>query len=416
MKNKTKNNNSITNEFVSVIKTNKYKNINLYLRFCVENKNLVKEKMCLLSEIIGMVTNKFNTKELVTKEKDMLYGFDYNSSVKVVSNLIVLNLNFSFVNPKYVDVTTEEYNAFIKEILFNTLINEKTLDEAKRNVKAKIQRRLEKPIDNATQKFIDIVSKDNPDFSAYGFDNNFFNNLEKISVDDLINMYRFVINKAQLNVYLSGDLTQEDIDILATYVFANRIRVSLKTKKMKIKKKKMLVDIMPIGQSYLLSVYSAPVNRFSKEYYAWKLANSFFGSLPTSLLFDELREKQSLCYSVSSSLYSYEGLARVITCIDSKNKDKVVKSIETQIKKLCSKDYDVSKLDASKKLLCSVLMEMNDDLDLLVDFKYEQFLADEKLSLEDICTKFNKVTPNDISKIYKKYVNYFNYILLGTAK
>lgn len=415
--NQMKNNVNHKNEFVKVINTKKYKDINLYLRFSVENKKQMKEKVSLLCKLIGETSNNYSTKSEMAYAKDMLYGFSCAVSNKVRGNTIILTMHCNFVNPKYVDASIDEYNSFIKEILYNSIINDETVDEAKRTVKASLLRRIEKPINKANERFIEIVSNDNPAFSIYGCNEKFINSIDKIKTADLLDTYRFIINKAQLNVYLCGDFENEDdIRILTTFNYNNRQLVTNNVKKLKCRKKKNVVDKMKISQTYLSCVYSTPFNKKHKDYFAWFVGNAFFGAAPTSLLFSEVREKMSLCYAISAIDYKTEGLVKVSTSIDGKNKDRVIKEIDKQINRLINKDYDVAMLEATKSLLANSIISLYDNLDDLIDYYHEQVLSGFDYTIEEYCENVMKVTPNDISRVFKKYEHYFNYILLGTGR
>ena len=402
------------NKYIKVIPTRKYKDINLYLRFSIENKPLLKEKVALLCKLVGDVSNKYPTKLEMTKAKDMLYGINALTSYKVRANVITFTLHFSFINPKFVDTTIEEYNSFIKEILYNSIINENTLDEAKRTLKAAVLRKTDKPANAANERFIEIVAKDNKEFSIYSENKTFISNLEKIKLEDIKQAYKQIINNAQLNIYLCGDVNNEQKTILTTYSFVNRKVVSLKTKKFVCKEKKTIVDKKDISQSYLNVVYVTPFNKNSKDYFAWFLGNALLGVLPTSLLFTEIREKMSLCYAITSIDYKNEGVIKIVTSIDGNNKDKTIKAIYDQVDRMIKGDYEDSQLETAKVLLTNTLMGTYDDLDALIDFYFESELSNFKYSIEEYCDKIMKVTKADIKKVYKKYDHYFNYVLLGT--
>lgn len=402
------------NKFVTVIKTRKYKNINLYLRFSIENKKFAKEKVALLCKMIGDISNKYKTKSEMTKAKDMLYGINCVCSYKVRANIISLSIHYSFINPKFVDVDIREYNDYIKETLFNSIINEETLDEAKRTIKASIIRKNDKPSVYANERFIDIVSKDNKQFSIYSENERFIKDLESIKLDDIKQTYRETINRSQLNVYLCGDVDENDINILTTYDFSKRNVVNLSCKKIVGPNKRDIVEEKDISQTYLVMAYKTPFNKKSKDYFTWFIGNALLGVVPTSLLFTQIREKMSLCYAISSIDYKNEGLVKIVTSIDAKNKDITIKEITNQINRLVNNDYDVSLLDSAKSLVINSLLSIYDDLDALVDYFYESYLSDFDYSIEECCKAIMKVNQKDISKVYKKYEHYFNYVLLGT--
>ena len=405
-----KNNNS----FIKVINTRKYKDINLYLRFSIEYKPLMKEKIALLCKLIGDVSNKYPTKLEMTRAKDMLYGISLVSSYKARANILTLSLHYSFINPKFVDATIDEYNDFIKETLYNSIINEATLAEAKRTIKYAALRKIDKPQAKSTERFIEIVSKDNPEFAIYSEGDKFIKNIDKIKLEDIKQTYRTIINNCQLNIYLCGDIENNDINKLTTFSFNNRNLVNLKTKKIIGKPKKTIIDKSDISQTYLSMVYTTPFNKNHSDYFAWFMGNALLGVVPTSLLFAQIREKMSLCYAITSYDYKNEGLIRIITSIDAKNKDKTIKEIENQINRLATCDYEPELLDTAKALICNTLIGTYDDLDALVDYYYESSLSKFNYSIEEYCENVSKVSVKDIAKVYKKYKHYFNYALLGT--
>lgn len=405
-----KNNNS----FIKVINTRKYKDINLYLRFSIEYKPLMKEKIALLCKLIGDVSNKYPTKLEMTRAKDMLYGISLSSSYKARANILTLSLHYSFINPKFVDATIDEYNDFIKETLYNSIINEATLAEAKRTIKYAALRKIDKPQAKFTERFIEIVSKDNPEFVIYSEGDKFIKNIDKIKLEDIKQTYRTIINNCQLNIYLCGDIENNDINKLTTFSFNNRNLVNLKTKKITGKPKKTIIDKSDISQTYLSMVYTTPFNKKHSDYFAWFMGNALLGVVPTSLLFAQIREKMSLCYAITSYDYKNEGLIRIITSIDAKNKDKTIKEIENQINRLVTCDYEPELLDTAKALICNTLIGTYDDLDALVDYYYESSLSKFNYSIEEYCENVSKVSVKDIAKVYKKYKHYFNYALLGT--
>ena len=407
-------NNIINNKYIKVIQTRKYKNINLYLRFSIENKPLMKEKVCLLCKMIGDVSKKYPTKQEMARVKDMLYGVVCDPTYKFRANIITMSLRFSFINPKFIDNTIDEYNDYIKEVLYNSIINEETLSEAKRTIKAAILRRIDKPTSLASERIINIIGQDNPNFLIHSLDKKFISNLNKIDLDDILQTYKSIINNAQLNIYLCGDLNDRDINKLTTYSFANRRDVQLVSKKCLYSKRRNVTDIKDISQSYLSIIYSTPFNKNHKDYFAWFIGNAYFGVLPTSLLFSQVREKMSLCYSITSIDYKYEGLVRVTTSIDGKNKDKVIDAINTQFNRMVKGDFKESDLQTAKFLMCNTIIGIYDDLDALVNYYYESQLSNFNYSIEEYCENIMKVTTKDVCRVFSKYKPYFTYLLLGT--
>lgn len=403
-----------SNKYIKIIQTRKYKDINLYLRFSINNKENTKACVCLLSRLLADVSDKYPSKLEMTRQKDMLYGINCDASYKVRSNITTFSVHYTFINPKFLDASIDEYNEFIKETLYNSLINEKTLKEAKTIICDSIKRRNDKPANKANERFIEIVARDNPEFINYVSNNDFIKSIKKTTLKQVKDTYRYLLNKAQLNIYLCGDLNSNDIKKLTDYSFENRIEVKLKNNKHTYKPKKMITDKKDISQSYLSVVYSTPFNKKHKDYFKWFMANCMLGVGPTSLLFSEIREKLSLCYHINSIDYKNEGIVRIDTSIDGKNKDLAIKEINRQVERLKNKDYAPAKLEMTKAVIINTLLGLYDDLDALVDYYTESTLSDFDYTIEEYCEKLNMVTMDDIADIYSKYTHYFDYLLLGS--
>lgn len=85
-----------------------------------------------------------------------------------------------------------------------------------------------------------------------------------------------------------------------------------------------------IDQTTLVMMYPTHVALSSPDYWTLRTGSCIFGQLPTSLLFQEVREKRSLCYSIYSSILSYDGVMSVSTGIDSAHLDEVKELVEQQ--------------------------------------------------------------------------------------
>ena len=402
-----------TNKFIKVIQTKKYKNINLYLYFSIENNNKMVEKIDLLCKIIGDKSNLYNSKTEMTKQKDMLYGINIGLSNKIHIGMTTLKIHYSFINPKYVDTTIDEYNNFIKETLYNSIIDENSLSEAKEIVKAEVLRKYDKPASLARKLFIENIAKENSEYKIFCYDKEYLSNIDSITVDELKQAYKFIINKAMLNVYICGDLDDESIFKLSSFRFVDRKEIYTKNIKLKKLKHKSASIKKDIGQSYLLTGYLTPYSKKHKDYFAWFVGNSVLSATPTSLLFTTIREKMSLCYSISISDNKSSGLTTVFTSIDGKNKKAVLDEIDNQIDNMISGNYDDEVLNSTKSLLVNSLLGLHDDLSGLVSYYFESFISEFNYSIEEYIDLINKVGKKDLSRVFKKYEKYYDFILLG---
>ena len=75
------------------------------------------------------------------------------------------------------------------------------------------------------------------------------------------------------------------------------------------------------------------------KYYTLVVGSNILGGGPDSKLFINVREKESLCYYVYSSVEKYKGILFVSSGIEAENYEKTVKLINEQLEKLKNGEY-----------------------------------------------------------------------------
>lgn len=399
---------------LSLLKTRKYKEINLYLRFALPYDSKEKAAMTILSALFAETSKKYPDKTSMGKARDMLYGLTVSSSTKSKANLDIFEIQYTFINPKFLkDVTIDDFVAYIKETLLNTSITKKYYSEAKRNLIANYKRKLDKPVNKAKDSVFSIICKDHPSFGSTTILSKDIQSLRKVKIEDVIKIYDTIIKKARLDVYVCGDVKDDIADKLSFIKFNKRKDVSLKIDIIENMPSREIIEEFDTKQSILHVLYTTPYNSLHKDFYAFVMGNLFLGVLPTSLLFEEVREKLSLCYSISVFDLKLNGLVAINTSIDGKNKDLVIDNIKKQINNIITKNYDPMKLEISKTLFMNVISSTYDDQFSLIDYHYSNSLLGVNTSIEYYAKKISEVTPNDLVRVFKNYKPYFIYMLEG---
>lgn len=395
---------------ISVIRTNKFKNITINIRFALEFSVKRKASLLLLSAMMFESTKKYPDKVSFSRMKDMLYGFSAYASVSNYSNLSVYNVFFDFINNRFLkDIDEQDYLLFIDEILHNPLLNDEKLQEAKNNLTSNIKRKLDNPQNLANDNFYGELSKDDSKYKIYQ-NSQVLDLMDDISLDDVKEVYQELFD-ARIDIYLIGDKLEKYLDYLKRY--KSKRRLFLKEESNILKTREDVVFEKQVSQSTLLYAFTTPFNRLSDEYLAFNLGNIVFGGIPTSLLFSEVREKHSLCYSIVCISLKSEGLVLIKTMIDKSNVQKVIEDIENQFKRMLDMDYDDDILVSAKQVLANNLLAIEDDVDYLLDHLYLNDIRNKYESIEEYIDNMNKINKEDIAKVFSKYQKYMIYFLKG---
>lgn len=393
-----------------LMKTNKFKTINLYL--CHAYPYDLKRKLALnlLTYFLGDYSNLYNTKEKMIKAKDNLYGINVFSQCKVRSNLLLFYIKINFLNPRFLnDINSDDYLAFIKECLDNVYFSNDLLNEFKRSYKDSIKRRLDNPSSLASNRTIQLLASEENKLEIYDLDH--VDIIDSITLDDVINVYKELKEIFSLNVFLIGDYDDKVLNYAKS--FKSNHEYYLENKPLDIKELGEIVEDKNISQSYLNVIYKTPYTRKHEDFYKYMLSNCLLGMVPTSLLFEEVREKLSLCYYISVIDYKNEALVKIYTACDGKNKDIILKQIDTQINRLINKDYDDEKIDLARSLLIDSIKSISDDFDAFVEHIYHSKLNKVNQNLNDYINGLYKVNKDDISEVFKSYKHVLTYMLNG---
>lgn len=380
------------------------------MRFALEFSVKRKAVLYLLSAMMFQSTKNYPDKVSFSKMKDMLYGFNAYAYVNNYSNILVYNVFFDFINNRFLkDLNELDYLLFIDEILHNPLFTLEKLAEAKNNLKSNIKRKLDNPQNLANDNFYGEISKDDKRFEIYQ-NSKVLTELDNITLSDIKEVYQELFN-SRIDIYLIGDKLEQYIDYFKTY--KSKKTLLLKEESNILKAREDIIFEKQVSQSTLLYTFTTPFNRSSKDYLAFNLGNIVFGGIPTSLLFSEVREKHSLCYSIVCISLKSEGLVLVKTMIDQSNAQKAIEDIENQFNRMISMDYEDDILISAKQVLSNNLLSIDDDVDCLLDHLYINDIRGKEESIEEYIKKMNKVTKEDIAKVFSMYQKYMIYFLKG---
>ena len=166
-----------------------------------------------------------------------------------------------------------------------------------------------------------------------------------------------------------------------------------------------------INQTSLQLRYKTNKNVLDKDYPSMVIANGILGTLPTSLLFQEVREKRSLCYSINSVAYGYDGVMKISTGIDYKDIDEVKRLIQVQIDRIKNGDFEESLLETTKGMYINVYRGQFDDIKSIVFDIYRNFIINDGRTSEKMIEDIGKVSKQSIMEVFKDVELKVEYVL-----
>ncbi|MEG2549604.1 MAG: pitrilysin family protein [Erysipelotrichaceae bacterium] len=395
-----------------IIKTNKFKDIGISIRFLSKlDENHASEKS-LLAMILCDRTLAYPTKKAMSEVSDECYGASLNAQTMGYGQAQVLEIRSKIIDPDYVpnENLLEKHIAFLHEIIFNPRIDEEVMKEAKEVLLAKMQRMHDEPSQYAIHRCLQLAGANIAlGISALGTKEK----IETITLEQLRKAYDDMIKNDQIELLICGDINETKIqELIYNHLNFEERNSSIDTFYVsKNKELGRIEEYRDVSQTNIMMLYFTNVSIKDDDYWKLKVTNAILGQYPTSFLFQEVREKNSLCYSIYSSLISYDGAMGISTGIEKVNINKTIELIEKQVERIKQGDFDELLLNTSKGMLINSLRQSLDDMNSLFSINFQNAILKQNKEVSDFIEAIEKVSKEDVIKVMKNSTHQLTYIL-----
>ncbi len=402
----------INNINITSINTNKFKTSTLSIRFVlplVTNDALL---LSLLSQSLVDRTQKYDTKQALSNALDNLYGMNIHSTVNSMGSLQCLELKMKFINPSFIDDQTsfmQDINEFIYEVIKNPLFNEALLEESKQNLSDKVIRMLDDPTTYATTKFYETIGADTS-LAIHNYGD--LAKLDAVSVDDLANFYKRLLSEANIYFLSVGMLPSNELNELVAQLDLNNVSVQYNPiTNYRLTNNDLIVGNKQIPQSIICMLYDTNSYVSDDDYLVGRVMNGLLGGFSSSLLFQEVREKNSLCYSIYSYLLSFDGLMQINTGVNPKDVDKTIELIKVQIARLKQGEFEDSVLENAITMLVNTYNGINDDANAILNISFQHSILNQEIITKERVEALKSITKADVIKFAQKLDFISTYVL-----
>lgn len=396
------------------INSEKFKSIYFSINFTMPvNKRQISEN-ALLSAVLGKSNKKFKTQKEIQMYLYSLYGANFDIGIERFGDLYNIEFRGECINKKYLpnntDVVNEVleflYDAIYNPNVLNGAFDEEVVEREKDFILNKIREVKDDKLRYGIRKMEELMCKDEP-FSTYVYGDE--DDIYKITSSDLYKRYNEVISNSCITFIISGNLLgYEDIEEKVNNIFNNKLVSKLNYKELiynqKLNHNQEVVEESQQTTQSVLSYGLRINNPNSNDFYKLSVYNALLGGTPSSKLFQNFREKESLAYTVRSRYYRFKDIIIIYAGIQKENYEKAKLVLENEINKIKDGEISDEEFEASKKSIISDLKEWNDSkIALSKMFISNLFsLKNDSLTLEQMVDKFEKVTKQDIIDIASK--------------
>ena len=401
-----------------IIKTDKFKTTTISVNFVDKIK---KEEITIrkfLFQILCSTSLKYNTNRLFEIKLEDLYSLSLGHSNIKFGNLINSYIDIKFLNEEYSDENLLENSIdLLCELIFNPNVKNNKFDSKNFEIiKDKLNLIIESQKEN-TQKYalnrsLELMDENDPvSYNLWGYKED----LNKINEENLYEYYKKVLKTNKIDIFVVGNFNKEKIISLFEKKFIlndnnkNEFEPFITYKKSL--KTKVIEESINLQQSKLSIICKVlNLNLFERRY-VLPIYTSILGGNSSSRLFINVRERNSLAYTVSASSKAPNSIFMIYSGIDADDYDDALKLIK---KEIILKNIKEEELEIAKKELISAVEVLNDNPSNIINYYFgiEVFKSDPaNLKIEN----YKKVTIKDLEKLSHKIKIAMIYFLKGLS-
>jgi predicted Zn-dependent peptidase len=405
-----------------VIETDKYKTNTFVWKMKAPLSKEDVTKRALLPHVLQSSSAKYPTTTALRSYLDELYGATLFVDLAKKGEYHIISFSLEIANEKFLsDPSPLLKRGFelLAEVLTNpntsnNAFHKETVEKEKRTLKQRIQSVYDDKMRYSNVRLLEEMCKG----ELYALQvNGEASDVDLITSENLFEYYQKAFLEDEMDLYVIGDVKEEEVKNLATELLKFENRTPKKLDSSTVQKKQEVHEVkeeQDVKQGKLNIGYRTNVVYGDPDYFALQVFNGVFGGFSHSKLFINVREKASLAYYVSSRLESHKGLMMVMSGIDLKNYDQAVGIIRDQMEAMRHGDFTEQELVQTKAVIRNQVLETIDTSRGLTEILYHNVLAGKDIKFEQWINEIEKATKEEIVAVANKIDLDTIYFLTGT--
>lgn len=359
----------------------------------------------------------------ITQHLDDLYGASVGEMVRRVGDYQTVGLFFGFIEDRFAltgDRVLEPILDFAKELFLEPLVTDdgffpEYVEGEKRNLIANIESQLnDKRAYAAAQLLKKMCSADTFGIPRLGAKED----VQAIEPTGAYEHYQKMLTESPVEVFYVGSAAPEILADKISDIFSSVYRSPITLPEHTPFRDcggGDYVETMEITQGKLCMGFTTSITVAQEDFAAMQVFNSLFGAGMTSKLFNQIREKMSLCYSIGSGYYGGKGILTVSAGIDSDKCELVKQEILNQLQICCDGGITETELLAAKESILSALRGVYDSPSAIEAYEFVMAVGKTPLTTEEYRRKVQSVDLSQVINAAKSLALHTTYFLKGVG-
>lgn len=381
-------------------------------------------KNALLPAVLLRGTNAHPTLRSITARLDELYGAAVSPLVRRVGDYQTTGLYCGFMDDRFAlpgDQVLAPMLAFLEELLLDSPLENggfltSFVESEKRNLIATIEsEKNDKRAYAMSQLLRTMCRADTFGLPRLGEPDQ----VAAIDAADLYRHYRNLLRTAPIEIFYVGSadsaLVEKALKPLLSRLDRCSVALPAQTGFHPCEGGDQ-VELLEVSQGKLCMGFTTPITNRRAEFPAMQVLNTVFGAGMTSKLFQNVREKLSLCYSVGSGYYGSKGIVVVSAGIDFDKETVTRQEILRQLDACKAGAISREELTAAKEALLSSLRSTHDAPGPIEGYYATAALSGLGMTSPEYMAKVEAVTLDQVVSAARTLELHTTYFLKGGSQ
>lgn len=410
--------------YLNIIKSDKFKTNHLKINFALPLKSELAPYCALLPQVLRRGTENYPTMLQLNRRLEYLYATSLGGAAAKMGENEIIQFSAHFLRndliPDGTDLLSLVCECMTEFIFSPALENGCFVAEYVESEKKNLCDRISAEINNkgvyANKRLFEIMCENEPfSVSALGT----LESVNNITPKSLYDFYRNEFAKAPIEIFFVGVCDENALcdklsEMLSPYARAER-KYSLPVVVEKPEATKRVCEEMPVNQGKLAMGFRTGACFAKGNTEKFLVFNEIFGGSPTSKLFENVREKLSLCYYCSSRFIFQKGIMNIASGVKVGNEVSAEEEILRQLEEMKNGNFSESDITDAKLSLVNSFAECFDDAEKLISLHLARLLlGDTDFSIEKTISKINAVSRGEIVEMAGTVLLDTVYFLKGT--
>ncbi|GAB2548213.1 EF-P 5-aminopentanol modification-associated protein YfmF [Gracilibacillus alcaliphilus] len=388
-----------------LLHTKKFKTIHLSMKFTTKLTRENVTKRALLPYVLQQGTANLPTATKLRQRLDELYGTVLAVDTSKKGEHHILTVRLELANEQYI---AGEQNLldkgihFLKELLYQPKLegqgfDPKIVEREKATLQSKIEALKEDKMTLANTRMIEEMCKDEAyHLRVTGYEED----LSAISPEDLYQYFQEILTEDHLDMFVLGDIEELAVEGKVEELVIPRQQAAITNTTLNtVEEQQTIVEYDDISQAKLHFGYRTNITYNDAEYPALHVFNGLFGGFPSSKLFLNVREKNSLAYYAASRIESHKGLMFVFSGIAPGQYQRAKDIILEQMEDMRQGNFTDDALHETIEMTINQLRETLDSPQGMIELHYQRVLAQSTLSPEQLLENVQHVTREQVIEV-----------------